>query len=70
MKRIGALLLLVGVLFSPIKQFMLRCYWNPWDIGIEQCEQFRLMYSEWGFLPLAFGLLLLLWPRTDKETHD
>lgn len=59
-KLIAAMFLLAGILFSPVKAFMLRCWSNPWGWFEIQCEQFRHVHSDWGLVPLTLGLVLML----------
>jgi hypothetical protein len=55
----GTLLILAGLLFSPIKEITLRCWSNPAHWLEAQCEQFRHFHSPWGYALLFAGVLMI-----------
>lgn len=56
---LGLLLLLVGGLASPLKEFSLRCYSNPAHLLEGACDQFRHWHTPWGYAVMFAGLLLV-----------
>ncbi len=58
-RAIGVVLVLTGILFSPVKAFTLRCYSNPAHWLEEKCEQFRQFHTPWGYAILIAGILVI-----------
>ena len=60
LRTIGGILLLIGLLASPVKAVALRCWSNPAGWLEVQCEQFRELHWPWGYAFLLVGALLIV----------
>jgi len=56
---VGGLLVLVGLLTSPVKQVALRCWSNPAGWLETQCEAFRELHWPLGYVPLVLGVIMI-----------
>ena len=59
MQPLGLLLVLVGYLASPLKEFSLRCYSNPDHLLEEWCEQFLHLHAPRGYAVMIANALLV-----------
>ena len=56
----GWLLILIGLLSSPIKPRVIRCWSNPAGWLETQCANFKELHASWGYVFLVAGVALVL----------
>jgi hypothetical protein len=57
---LGSLLVLLGLLTSPVKQVALRCWSNPAGWLETQCDAFRELHWPLGYVPLVLGIVMIV----------
>ena len=70
----GFVLLLIGILVSPVKEWAVRCRSNPWGWLEAQCQTFKETHWPWGYMVVILGLVLiavsLFAKNINRENND
>ncbi|WP_435203830.1 hypothetical protein [Qipengyuania sp. 902] len=71
---IGFLVLLIGILISPVKEWAVRCRSNPWGWLEAECQAFKEAHWLWGYAIFAIGIVLILVslfsPSFNRDAND